>query len=112
VTGEIELDPQLAAQASSARTLFVTARSATGPRVPLAVLRVDNPALPRAFRLDDSLAMDPARRLSSADQLIIEVRLSRSGNALREPGDLISEPLAARPGQSGLKVRIDRVVQP
>jgi cytochrome c-type biogenesis protein CcmH len=112
VTGEIELDPQLAAQASSARTLFVTARSATGPRVPLAVLRVDNPALPRAFRLDDSLAMDPARRLSSADQLIIEVRLSRSGNALREPGDLISEPLAARPGQSGLKLRIDRVVQP
>lgn len=112
VTGEIDIAPQLAAQVSAARTLFVTARSATGPRVPLAVLRVDNPSLPRAFRLDDSLAMDPARKLSSADQLIIEVRLSRSGNALREPGDLISEPIAARPGQSGLKLRIDRVVQP
>ena len=112
ITGRVELDPALAARAASARTLFIVARSPSGPRVPYAVLRIDNPALPLDFQLDDSLAMDPSRRLSGAGQVVIEARLSASGNALRQPGDLFGESPAMQPGQRGVQLRIGQVVQP
>jgi cytochrome c-type biogenesis protein CcmH len=112
VSGRVELDPSLAERAKAARTLFVVARSPAGPRVPFAVLRIDNPSLPLDFRLDDSLAMDPSRRLSGADQVVIEVRLSASGNAIRQPGDLFGESKIVRPGEQGLSLRINQVIQP
>ena len=112
VSGRVELDPSLAERAKAARTLFVVARSPAGPRVPFAVLRIDNPSLPLDFRLDDSLAMDPSRRLSGADQVVIEVRLSASGNAIRQPGDLFGESKIIRPGEQGLSLRINQVIQP
>ncbi len=112
LSGRVELDPALTERAKAARTLFVVARSPAGPRVPFAVLRIDNPSLPLDFRLDDSLAMDPSRRLSGADQVVIEVRLSTSGNATRQPGDLIGESKIIRPGEQGLSLRINQVIQP
>jgi cytochrome c-type biogenesis protein CcmH len=112
LSGRVELDPALAERAKAARTLFVVARSPAGPRVPFAVLRIDNPSLPLDFRLDDSLAMDPSRRLSGADQVVIEVRLSASGNAIRQPGDLFGESKIVRPGEQGLSLRINQVIQP
>ena len=112
LSGRVELDPALIERAKAARTLFVVARSPTGPRVPFAVQRIDNPSLPLDFRLDDSLAMDPSRRLSGADQVVIEVRLSASGNAIRQPGDLFGESKVVRPGEQGLSLRINQVVQP
>jgi len=110
--GRVELDPNLAQRASAARTLFIVARSPSGPRVPFAVLRIDNPTLPLDFQLDDSLAMDPSRRLSSAGPVIVEARLSASGNAIRQPGDLFGESSVVQPGQRGLRLRIEQVVQP
>jgi cytochrome c-type biogenesis protein CcmH len=112
IAGRVELDPALAGRASSSRTLFIVARSPSGPRVPFAVLRIDNPSLPIDFQLDDSLAMDPSRRLSAAGQVIIEARLSESGNAIRQPGDLFGESTVIQPGQRGVQLRIGQVVQP
>lgn len=112
VTGTVSIDPALAQRAAGMRTLFVVARLAAGPRIPLAVIRVSNPLLPLEFRLDDSTAMDPSRKLSSADEVVIEARLSSSGNALREPGDLVGEISGIRPGATGVLLRIDRTVQP
>ncbi len=112
LSGRVELDPALIERAKAARTLFVVARSPTGPRVPFAVQRIDNPSLPLDFRLDDSLAMDPSRRLSGAEQVVIEVRLSASGNAIRQPGDLFGESKVVRPGEQGLSLRVNQVVQP
>ncbi len=112
LTGAVTLDPALLRQAAAMRTLFVFARSTSGPRIPLAVLRVDNPSMPMEFRLDDSLAMDPSRKLSTAGEVIVEARLSASGSATRQPGDLYGESIAVSPGASGLLLRIDRVVQP
>ncbi len=112
IAGRVELDPALAGRASSARTLFIVARSPSGPRVPFAVLRIDNPSLPIDFQLDDSLAMDSSRRLSSAGQVIIEARLSATGNAIRQPGDLFGESPVIQPGQRGVQLRIGQVVQP
>ncbi len=112
ISGRISVAPEFMARAGEARTLFVFARAPAGPRVPYAVLRIDNPTLPLDFTLDDALAMDSARRLSSAETVVIEARLSRSGNALRQPGDLFGESPSVKPGAKGLALRIDQEVHP
>jgi cytochrome c-type biogenesis protein CcmH len=112
ISGSVDLDPSMAERATRMRTLFIFARLPSGPRLPLAALRVDTPSLPLEFKLDDSLAMDPSRKLSSAGEVVIEARLSASGNAIREPGDLYGESQVVKPGTQGLKLRIDKVVQP
>ena len=112
ISGSVDLDPSVAERATRMKTLFIFARLPSGPRLPLAVLRVNTPSLPLEFKLDDSLAMDPSRKLSSVNEVVIEARLSASGNAIREPGDLYGESPVVKPGTRGLQLRIDKVVQP
>jgi len=110
VSGTITLAPALAGKASPEDTLFVFARPAEGPRMPLAILRKQVRDLPLTFTLDDSLAMSPAARLSSAKSVVIGARISKQGNAIAQPGDMqgLSAPVA--PGAKGLKIEIAEVV--
>lgn len=110
VAGTIALDPSLAERASAGGTLFVIARASGGPPVPIAVLRLPAPDFPVSFTLDDSNAMDPSRRLSGADSIELEARLSRSGEAMRRPGDLYGRVENVRPGTGGLRIVLDQVV--
>ena len=66
--------------------------------------------LPVEFTLDDSMAMSPELKLSSAGELRIEARVSKSGNAIAKPGDLSGEVGPVKAGASGIRLRIDRVV--
>jgi cytochrome c-type biogenesis protein CcmH len=79
--------------------------------MPLAILRKQVKDLPVRFTLDDSLAMSPAMRLSSVPRVVVGARISRTGNAMPQPGDLegLSEPVAV--GSSGLTIEISRVVR-
>src|SRR2546429_8723044 len=78
---------------------------AHGPRArrgpPLAVLRTTASAWPVSFHLADSMAMIPSRRLSQFDKVVIEARISRSGQATPSAGDLyVTSPvLHPAPGQ-------------
>jgi cytochrome c-type biogenesis protein CcmH len=113
VSGRVSLAPALAAKVKPDDTLFVFARVAQGPRVPLAVLRARAGALPMNFTLDDSLAMAPQFRLSvlpAGTPLQIEARISKSGEALPKAGDITSETVSAKPGAKGLTIVLDRVV--
>ncbi len=110
VAGTVAIDPSLAERAAAGGTLFVIARASGGPPIPIAVLRLPTPEFPVSFTLDDSNAMDPARRLSGAQSLDLEARLSRSGQAMREPGDLYGRVENVRPGAGGLRIVIDQVV--
>jgi cytochrome c-type biogenesis protein CcmH len=112
IAGSVQLAPGLAAQASEARVLFITARAGSGPRIPYAALRIEGPQWPLEFRLDDSLAMDPSRKLSSAAEVVVEARLSRTGEALRRPGDLYGVSVPIRPGTGDVRLIIDQVVAP
>jgi cytochrome c-type biogenesis protein CcmH len=59
------------------------------------------------------MAMSPAASLSAVapgTQLVVVARLSRSGEASARPGDLQGASAPVRPGASGLRVLIDRVV--
>ncbi|HEY0878422.1 MAG TPA: c-type cytochrome biogenesis protein CcmI [Zeimonas sp.] len=110
LSGTIAVDPSLVARAAGGGTLFVIARASGGPAVPIAVLRLPTPDFPASFTLDDSNAMDPSRRLSGADSVDLEARLSRSGQAMREPGDLYGRIENVRPGSEGVRIVIDQVV--
>ena len=89
-------------------TLFIFARAAEGPRMPLAIVkRVAQ--LPAAFTLDDSMAMSPQTKLSGASAVVVGARISKSGNVTPQPGDLVGQIAAVKPDAQGLRIVIDRV---
>jgi cytochrome c-type biogenesis protein CcmH len=110
ISGLVTLDPALAAKAAAGDSVFVFARAANGGRMPLAVLRAKVADLPLSFTLDDSMAMAPGMTISSAKALTVGARISKSGTALPQPGDLDGEITAVAPGAKNLAVRIAKVV--
>jgi cytochrome c-type biogenesis protein CcmH len=111
VSGRVELATALLSQVQPGDTVFIFARAVDGPRAPLAILRKQVKDLPLDFTLDDSLAMSPALRLSGAKQVVIGARISKSGNAVAQAGDLqgLSAPVAV--GTRGLRIQIADVVK-
>jgi len=110
IAGRVDISPALAARVTKTDTVFIFARAADGPRMPLAVLRVPAGELPREFTLDDSMGMAPGAKLSGAAAVIVEARVSRSGNALPQSGDFSGKSAPVKPGAAGVQVIIDRVV--
>lgn len=111
VSGRVEIAAALKGQAAPEDTLFVFARAVDGPRAPLAILRRQVKDLPLDFTLDDSLAMNPALRLSGATQVVVGARISKSGNAMPQPGDLQGQSAPVRVGTRALKIEIAEVVK-
>jgi len=111
VRGRVTLSAALKAQASPEDTLYVFARSTQGGKAPLAILRRQVKDLPLDFTLDDSLSMSPAMRLSTAGQVLVGARISKSGNPMSQPGDLqgLSAPVAV--GSSGVLVEIGETMR-
>lgn len=110
VTGRVELDPKVASRVAPDDTVFVLARAAEGPRMPLAVQRFRAAELPRAFRLDDSMSMAPGMTISTMPRVIVEARVSKSGNAITQPGDVRGVSVPVAPGATDLHVVIGEVV--
>lgn len=110
VTGSVSAAPEIAARIGAGDTLFIFARAEGGPRMPLAIVRASAQKLPTAFTLDDSQAMSPATRLSSAEAVRIEARVSRSGNAAPQPGDLVGTSGVVKPGARDVKIVLDKVL--
>ena len=88
VSGTVSIDSRLVARVQRDATLFIYAKAADSPGPPLAVLRTTAAAWPVSFHLDDSMAMIPSRRLSQFDKVVVEARISRSGQATPSSGDL------------------------
>jgi cytochrome c-type biogenesis protein CcmH len=111
VSGTVSIDSRLASRVRPDATLFVYAKAADSPGPPLAVLRTSVTGWPMSFRLDDSMAMLPSRRLSQFDKVVIEARLSRSGQATPGSGDLYVTSAAVSPGAGPrLALVIDREI--
>ena len=110
VGGRVTLSPALAAKVAPTDTLFVFARAAAGPRMPLAILRRSAGDLPTSFRLDDSMAMAPEMKLSNFGSVVIGARVSKSGNAAPQSGDLQGQSAPIKVGGGDIEIVIDQVV--
>ena len=110
IGGTVSLAPALAAKASPTDTVFIFARAAEGPKMPLAILRKQVKDLPVSFTLDDSMAMAPNFALSNFASIVVGARVSKSGNAVPQSGDLEGLSPAVTVGARGLAVVIDRAL--
>lgn len=106
----VTLAPALAARVQADDTLFVFARAAEGPRMPLAIARLRAADLPAEVTLDDSMAMTPQMRLSAFDRVVVGARISRSGDASAQAGDLEGSSAPLAPTDGAATVEIARVL--
>ena len=108
IRGTVTMAPDLAGKGSPTDTLFVFARETSGPPMPVSIVRATRKDLPFTFQLDDSTSPMPSRKLSSAGPVVIVARLSKSGQAMPQNGDLegMSQPIQS--GVDGITVVIDR----
>lgn len=111
VRGTVSLSPKLKDQASPEDTVFVFARAADGPPMPLAVARVRVRDLPYRFALDDSMAMSPTLKLSAFPKVVVTARVSKSGAAAPQPGDLQGASAPVANDAAAVSVVIDALVR-
>jgi hypothetical protein len=98
ISGTVAIDRRLAGRIGRDATLFIYAKAVDSPGPPLAVVRLTASSWPVSFRLDDSMAMIPARRLSQFQKVVVEARISRSGQATPVAGDLYVTSDVLTPG--------------
>jgi cytochrome c-type biogenesis protein CcmH len=110
IRGTVRLSQKLRDRLSPEDTLFVFARAAEGPPMPLAILRRKAGELPLEFALNDAMAMAPGLNVSAFPRIVVTARVSRTGNAKPQPGDLqgASKPVAN--DAKGVVVEINEVV--
>jgi len=105
----VSLSPALAKKAAPTDTVFVFARPAQGPRMPLAIVRLQVKDLPTTVVLDDSHGMSPQMSLSSVPEVVVVARVSKSGMAAAAPGDLEGVSAPVKVGQA-ISISIAKVV--
>jgi len=86
---QVSLAPELQKSASPGDTVFIYAQALSGPKMPLAIVRKQVSDLPLTVSLNDSMAMMPNMKLSNFANVKLLARISKSGNAVSQPGDLI-----------------------
>jgi cytochrome c-type biogenesis protein CcmH len=86
---QVSLAPELQKSASPKDTVFIYAQALSGPKMPLAIVRKQVSELPLTVTLTDAMAMMPTMKLSNFEQVKLLARISKSGDAMQQPGDLI-----------------------
>ena len=111
ISGVVRLAPEFAAKVAPTDTVFIFARAADGPRMPLAIMRKQARELPATFTLDDSMAMTPDTKLSNFPRVVVGARISKAANATPQPGDLqgVSSPVTG--AATGITVVIDSEIR-
>jgi cytochrome c-type biogenesis protein CcmH len=100
LTVDVSLDPALKARVSPDDTVFVYAKATEGPPMPLAIARHRVADLPLRVKLDDSMAMMPAMRLSQFPQVEVIARVSKAGSAMPQTGDLVGSRSPVSPAST------------
>ena len=87
----VTLDAQMMSQVAADDLVFIYAKAASGPPMPLAAKRLKVSDLPIQVTLSDNDAMMPQMKMSSFDQIIVGARVSKTGNPIAQAGDLFNE---------------------
>ena len=88
ITVTVNLDPALQSKLQATDLIFVFAKAASGPPMPLAVHRQVVGTFPLTVELNDAKAMNEALKLSKFPKVIVSARISHSGQAIGQAGDL------------------------
>lgn len=110
IVGTVRIAPALAGKLDPSATLFVFARATQGPPMPLAIVRATVRDLPYHYRLDDSAALMPGHKLSEAKEVVLVARISKSGDAKPQAGDLQGTTAAVQPDGRSLDIEINQVL--
>jgi cytochrome c-type biogenesis protein CcmH len=106
----VSLSPAMQQQANAGDTVFIYARAMNGPRFPLAAARHRVSDLPLEITLSDAQAVMPTAKLSDFPLVKVGARVSASGNAIAQSGDLIGErPDIEVGGKDVVEIVIDSV---
>jgi cytochrome c-type biogenesis protein CcmH len=107
---KVSLAPALKAKLSTGDTLFVYARAENGPPMPLAVARLDASKLPTTVTLTDAMSMVPTMKLSTVPEVFVGARISHSGQAIAQAGDLEGNAgVVAVDSKTPVRIVIDKV---
>ena len=109
VFGTVVLSDEFKSKTNPQDTVFIYAKASSGPKMPLAIIRIQVKDLPYSFDLNDSQAMSAQMSLSQFKEFSILARVTKSGNALAQPGDLIGEIEHVQLGAKQLKLVINKV---
>lgn len=109
ITVVVNIAPELAAQVTDDMRLFIFARNPAMP-MPILAQNLDVPEFPFTITLDNSMSM-MGMTLESAPELVVGARLSRSGTATAQSGDLqtLSEPFALAALAAPVELVIDAI---
>jgi len=107
----VSLSPAVASKAAPNDVVYVFARAVNGPRMPLAIVRKQVKDLPATIVLEDSQGMGQGMMtLSSAPEVVVVARVSKSGMANAQNGDLEGMSAPVKKGTKSISVRIDKVL--
>lgn len=107
ISGQIELAGDMKSKVKQGDTVMVIARQ-VGERMPVAVFKTPVAQFPMSFLLNDELAMNPSAPLSKLTEVSIEVRISKTGMAKPETGDLISVAKTIKVGAENVRLLVDQ----
>lgn len=113
VAGRVEIDASRLDGLPPGATVFVSARAPAGSRLPFAAIRQPVDRFDGSFALGDAQSMVAGHRLSDAAEVVVEVRISATGDAQPTAGDVFgtSQPVVpGSPDAEKLVVRADQVV--
>jgi cytochrome c-type biogenesis protein CcmH len=108
ISGQVELSAELKSKIKPGDMLMIIARH-PGERMPVAVFKAPVTQFPFRFVLDDSLAMNPNKRISQLSEVNIEVRVSKTGMAKADSGDLISGVQTVKLGSNKVRILVDQI---
>jgi cytochrome c-type biogenesis protein CcmH len=108
VSGKVNISADLKSRVQPGDVLMVIARK-PGERMPVAVFKVPVTDFPMSFALTDQLAMNPNAPISRLSEVAIEARISKTGMAKAEPGDLLSAVQTVSLGSNQVKLVVNQV---
>ena len=110
ISGTVSVSKDLIAKITPEDTVFIYAQMPEGPKMPIASLKINAKQLPYRFTLDDSLAMTPNDKLSNHAEVMVSARVSKSGQAISQSGDLLGRISPVKLGQQDVAIVIDKVL--
>jgi cytochrome c-type biogenesis protein CcmH len=106
IQGQVRVSPEVQSQIAAGATLFVYALAEEGSRRPVAIWRGTPTSWPVRFALSDSMGMGAPPMLSSLAQVRLVARVSKTGSAQKQEGDLQVELAGVKTGVQGVVLNI------